>query len=140
MHTKDIPTLRERIVTTSVAGHTPCSPSKVISGQARILPKTENITPWQKRQGVNVRKKLEKVRFDSSMGINLAGWQGLEPEITPEEESIFKKHPLAGGQTGHCQPYYDDILNIGIDGIKEKIAKRLSSANEQETTTLESFI
>ncbi|MFI4911908.1 MAG: pyruvate formate lyase family protein [Sedimentisphaeraceae bacterium JB056] len=140
MQNTDISTLREKIVSISIEGKAPCSPAAVISRRGRVLAETDDISPWQKRQGINVRKTLERLDFDFAMGIRLAGWQKIEPEITAEEELIFEKSPLAGGQTGHCQIYYDDILSIGINGIKKKIVERVSSANESERTVLESFL
>ncbi len=53
---------------------------------------------------------------------------------------VFFKDFRGDGQTGHCEPFYDEIFAIGIRGLREKLAALLSQAEGEKADNYRGFI
>lgn len=73
--------------------------------------------------------RLRALRFIHTPDEPLIG--RIEPLVVVREEwekaaaGLRDYFPATGGQTGHCEPFYDDLFRLGLDGLREK-AKNLS--------------
>ncbi len=56
---------------------------------------------------------------------------GRDPQEAENAEAYCADFGYGGGQTGHCEPYYDDLFSLGIDGIAARI--RAKAPNEART-------
>ena len=87
--------------------------------------------------GVMLKEKLKAMRFKCLKGEPLVGRldvsEGVTPELRQEAREYFRTHEIkwgaSSGQSGHCAPDYDKILNLGLDGLREEVeaARRRSS-------------
>ena len=56
-----------------------------------------------------------------------------------QDEAFFKDFHV-DGQTGHCEPYYDEIFRIGIGGLREKLSALEAVAKGEKQDTYRGFI
>ena len=123
----------------------------------------------QKWDAVKLVERLKAVPKDAPLGIAWAGYccgmlEGIEFECEKGEplvgrvryaehsdgdwesaisylqnEAFFKDFHV-DGQTGHCEPYYDDIFRLGISGLREKLLSLEASADNERRNNYRSFI
>ena len=49
-------------------------------------------------------------------------WETDPAEEEAAERELARLGRFAtGGQSGHCEPFYDDVFTLGLDGLKEKV-------------------
>jgi formate C-acetyltransferase len=79
---------------------------------------------------------LDAMNFASERGETLIG-RLLPPSGTPEEiEAAWafldtpsvKERRTTPGQTGHCEPYYQEAFQIGLDGLLDTVRKLAAAA------------
>ena len=79
--------------------------------------------PLAERFAMIGRKRLESIQFLHSPEETLIG-RVEEWKIDPEEQNnayeklIASGKMISPGQTGHCEPFYDEIFSVGLDGIR----------------------
>ncbi len=102
--------------------------------------------PWQRRIGLRTRYLLEHTRLavdDLELLMGRLDPQPLGPLSDEQREAAqaFKDTlPPTGGQTGHCQLHYDDVLALGIDGIVRQIENRMTDADDRGGIVLQSLL
>ena len=79
--------------------------------------------PLGERFAVIGADQLAAVRFIHTAEEPLIG--RVAPwNITPEERNAAKEalkdQPASPGQTGHCEPYYEEVFRVGLDGLRER--------------------
>ena len=93
-----------------------------------------SIVPGEILLANRVRAKLNSLKFTLTPDEGMIG-RVLKPEYTPEEEKAAAEYFAASpwgcseGQTGHAEPFYDDIFELGIEGLRRKIR---NAGNENE--------
>lgn len=97
------------------------------------------------RKGVCCREILSNVRLDIDdlellIGRIQPGWTPFMPAEIKAAETYLEQYPPAPGQTGHCEPDYQPVFTIGLDGLLERIAERSRKAGtDEERQACESF-
>lgn len=87
--------------------------------------KTEG-RPLGERFAVAGTDRLSAVDFSYTAGEPLIG-RVIKWETDPAAEEAARKElerlgrSAASGQSGHCEPFYDDVFSLGLDGLKEKV-------------------
>ncbi len=102
----------------------------------RILKDTELPENPELRWGLWTKTHLESVCFEYDPVEKLVGRARFP--MTEDEEEYKKAYewrdrnfPFGIGQTGHCEPYYDELFRLGMDGLKARIASLESNPARQ---------
>lgn len=87
--------------------------------------------PLEVRYNTIEAKHLEALRFSHSQDElligRIKGWIDSPEKNAAARKYLEESGKLASpGQTGHCEPYYDLVFDIGLDGLKEKVKKNPS--------------
>lgn len=100
------------------------NPNPVVT--ARALHQTEKMESWQRRRGFVVRERLRATRFALDDLELLAGRvheQTQEGTAAEQEQAreYLAQYPGPAGQTGHCELDLEPLMELGIDGLAERI-------------------
>lgn len=101
--------------------------------------------PWQRRMGLRERRILEDARLavddlEPLMGRLAPDVADIPASELEAAEAFCAALPPTGGQTGHCQLDFDDLFEVGIGGIAERITRRLDGADADGRIALQSFL
>ena len=110
---------------------------------ARSLKMSSSVDSRQLRIGMRTRDRLASLQFQKDDNFLLFG--SIKPVIYSDVElqeanKFLKEHPTAGGQTGHCEPYWDDIFELGIDGIIQENIVLKNNSEGDKANTYQSFV
>lgn len=110
---------------------------------AMILRNLSNIESQQLKAGMLTRDRLKQLRFQIDDDEMLAG-RILENTRTATEKAealaFLKTLPPACGQSGHCALYWEELFEIGIGGLIEKLSLLLKKSKGERADTYQSFI
>ena len=110
---------------------------------AGILADLSNIESQQIKAGILTRKRLSNLRFQIDNNELLAGrilnCNHSEEEINKATE-FLKTIPAAGGQSGHCALYWEELFEIGIGGIIDRVSSLLENSEKECADAYQSFI
>ena len=90
---------------------------------AESLQVTTHIASWQMRAGMRTKARMEALRFEIDTDEMLAGRiisQNYSDERVKAAQEYLKQYP-SPGQTGHCEPFWDDVFAKGIGGLSSDI-------------------
>jgi len=109
---------------------------------ARSMQKSREL-PWQIRMGYRSREILESISFEMD-DLELLAGRMKHVQFSDEElnkaQAELSKYQWPGGQTGHCEPEYGLLLQLGIDGLREKILKQHAKADAIGKEACDSFL
>ena len=80
------------------------------------------------RWGWLCRAKLRSLAFEYDPREGLVGRLKRPEPRDPAEAEVARRwceenFPRGGGQTGHCEPFYDELFALGIDGLRQRIER-----------------
>ncbi len=106
---------------------------------------SEHIASWQVRKGLLTRDTLAAVEFALDDLELLAGRRAPCPNQGSEEEheaahTYWREHVRSRGQTGHCELDLSRLFAVGVAGLREDIAARLSAASGEQKDAYQSFL
>ena len=93
--------------------------------------------------GMRTRDRLTALQFQKDENFLLSG--SIKPveyskAELQEADDFLQKIPKAGGQSGHCEPYWDDIFELGINGLIQKNIELRNNSKGDTADTYQSFI
>jgi len=110
---------------------------------AQSLKRSSNIDSQQLRMGMLNKDRLTSLQFQKYEASLLFGSIKLvkhsETELK-EAEDFFKKQLVPGGQNGHCDACWDDVLTLGIDGLIQKNDALKNESKGETADTYQSFV
>ena len=110
---------------------------------ARSLRMSSNIGSWQLRMGLLTRDRLASLQFQKDNNFLLFGsiktvkYSNIELE---EAKKYLETLPTVTGQSGHCEPYWDDVFELGIDGLIQKNIDFKNNRDGDTADTYQSFV
>ncbi len=111
--------------------------------EAEVMRDLTGLESQQLRAGLMNRGILSRLRFQIDDYELLAGrilpYEHTDDEITAAKE-FFAKIPGAWGQSGHCALYWEELFEIGIGGLIDKINGLLADSEGENKDAYQSFI
>lgn len=104
---------------------------------ARGLRASSSETSWQVRKGYVCRERLRSLEFvldDDELLVGRLAPMGESEKSEVESAKAYcaEHYRRAGGQTGHCELYRDELFQLGLDGLLAKLAGLESSETDDE--------
>ncbi|NOY75733.1 MAG: hypothetical protein GXP32_08065 [Kiritimatiellaeota bacterium] len=110
---------------------------------AEILRGLRNYKSQQLRAGALTRGRLSGLRFQIDDFELLAG-RILENDRSNEEKeeavAFLETLPPAGGQSGHCALYWEELFEIGLGGLIDKVSALGKNSEGERVDAYHSFI
>ena len=122
---RSIQLYRNKILQSPDQGHIELLLQNVIA-TAEALRETEGQS-WQVRRGQLIKKRLSNITFEFDEYDLFAGRPTLikshedSAEWEEKSEYIDTQEIWNYGITGHCEPHYYEVMEIGIVGIEKRI-------------------
>ncbi len=111
--------------------------------EAEVMRELTVLESQQLRAGLLNRGILSRLRFQIDDCELLAGrilpYEHTDDEITAAKE-FFATIPGAWGQSGHCALYWEELFEIGIGGLIDKINGLLADSEGESKDAYQSFI
>jgi len=110
---------------------------------AEILRNLSDVSSQQLKAGMLTRERLGTLRFQIDDYELLAGrissCKHTQEEII-KADKFLKTIPSSGGQSGHCALYLEELFDIGIGGLINKISTLMTESEGERSKTYQSFI
>ena len=112
--------------------------------RANSLRESEHL-PIQLRRGLCTRDVLNSLEFELNDAALLVGVPSYKPADRENSEfkaadNYLKAMPSVPGQTGHCELDLARLFELGLDGMRADLNRRLHNENEEKREVYQSFL
>ncbi len=138
---KPMELLRDRILADQLTRTKRRGDNPVVNAQS--LKGSSHITSHQLRMGMLTRDRLASLEFrtlDSSLLFGYVKQMNYPESELKDAEEFLSSQPVTFGQTGHCDPCWDELFELGIDGLIHKNTDLKNKSRGEAADTYQSFI